>query len=252
MSQKDILRDLKALVVAYEEAAIREHHKADRVVIDEVSTISPETWNDLEADKMRYFGGARKEGKSKDAPKSAHKKGERYEGNNTYFTPDSTHLVYAGELRCPRAGEWYEYPGGVIHVRLEDGFKESAWPEPREILTLVPDEPEPKYTVGQYVVYTEQSCYPQRYAFKMNNGDYELSLEHPEYYRPAVPADFTVTVGNMKVRAYETDSYLALLGSVLLKWSDGSDAFVNSKVAAAYGYPIIPLSVSGGKFEAPK
>lgn len=220
MSTKDMLRDWKALVAEYE-------------------------------------------GKPKaDAPKSAHKKGERFEGKVFAGTSNPVqeghHLCYAGKIGSPR---------GQYCVSRVDG--EAIWGGDSstgeyEILTLVLDEPKPKYTVGQYVYALAGGCLAVVARITGNGRQWRADTDDwriipigcthaasvsPHDIRPAVPADFDVTVGNMKVRAYEFNSRN---DNVYWIWSNSSAMIVPPDVAAALGYPIIPLSVSGGKFEAPK
>lgn len=116
------------------------------------------------------------------------------------------------------------------------------------------DRPEPKFEVGQWVVCSHPNNEGGGLASINEDGGKGYGLSNgwrvAEYcLRPAVPSDFDVTVGNMKVRAYEEGGINDL---VYLRWSDGSSSAVSRAVAATLGYPVCPLSVSGGKFEAPK
>ena len=113
---------------------------------------------------------------------------------------------------------------------------------------LMPDEPdEPKYAVGQWAVY---ECGDTQKLIQMTYDDVKFSRAEPQVFRPAVPADFDVKVGNMTVRAYDAGENS--ICSTQVVWSDGSYNWLSPAVAAALGYPICPLTVSGGKYESPK
>jgi hypothetical protein len=210
------------------EAAIREHHKADKSCDDCANKLVAPCWGCSE--RNHWIPKA-------NASKSAHKKGERFEGEVFGDIPTGHHLVYAGEIKHTslQNKRWHVYEETAYH----------GWSlHPREILTLVPDEPEPKYTAGQWIWCDKDY---KNHLFQASNEDaHALNNCKLKDFRPAVPADFERTVVKT-VRAYETRS-----SSIILKWSDGTYYEVSNDTATELGYPIIPLSVSNGVFEAPK
>jgi len=111
--------------------------------------------------------------------------------------------------------------------------------------------PKPKYEVGQWYARNSKPL-PRGMAMQklpIWQWTKEMSEDQMEpYFRPAVPSDFDVQVGNLTVRAYEHGD----VGNVKLMWSDGCEVLVSADVAAAYGYPVCPLSVSGGVYSSPK
>ena len=136
-----------------------------------------------------------------------------------------------------------------LEQKIADGYPPHDHPDRRNTQT-----PEPKYAVGQYVMYHGALRIITAVVDLIEYNIYEVVLDknegaHISDIRPAVPSDFDVRVGNMTVRAYESTGITKMVN---LRWSDGSIAVVSENVAAACGYPVCPLSVSGGKFEAPK
>lgn len=242
------------------ESAIREHHKADgrRTIADEIGAAVKEYWEHHVADAITYHvipivsdtGRERIDVAAVAAPKSAHKKGERFEGKH----------VYTGVLRVPRSGDSYEAMDGLLSHYSDSsdngGVVMTHNGGMREILTLVPDAPEPRYKVGQWIVVDDtwtveiikshnNTAYD--YTTRRQDGVKIYLTEKAHSIRPAVPADFERVVGNLRGIAYrfQSDAY------VQVKWSDGSDVLVTCAVCAALGFTPVPLSVSGGKFEAP-
>lgn len=220
------------------EAAIREHHAADA---NKKTCLTCSSWNGVYCERSCYGFNLWKP--RADAPKSKYKKGERFTGKVWEDTPipNGKHLEYTGELRPYIEDDWViDTDRKVVHVNHNGDWR------PYEILTLVPDKPEPKYTVGQWVV---TNIGLMKISDVVGNTIwFGNAYNQPAInVRPAVPADFERTVGNMRVRAYETHGLW-----IFIVWSDDTRCDVSEAVVAALGYPIIPLSVSGGKFEAPK
>lgn len=259
--------DFRPATRAEIDAAIRDHHKADIVFIEDVSTVSQEMLDTLYGgymldyadnpiyvspeERSKFYSLLEKVG----APQPKHKKGERFEGKvfsgDVKNVPPNTHFVYTGILKKPRGQQWIVSSNGeAYHTAELPSFK---YEFPCEILALVPDEPEQKYKVGQYVYMNDRGGSICK-VLKAEDGRVELDRYNTwistDHIRPAVPSDFERTVGNMRVRAYETGDKDRLC--IKICWSDKTMHYVTPAVAAALGYPIIPLSVSGGKFEVPK
>jgi len=113
----------------------------------------------------------------------------------------------------------------------------------------------PAFKVGQWVVILStdlvRTVEKVTGQFIMVGGSYYLE----DSLRLATPADYQRTVDGVKVRLYKT-SFGCLMMTSTGGMSEYHTGHACTSIALAgllaLGIPIIPLSVSGGRFEAPK
>lgn len=115
----------------------------------------------------------------------------------------------------------------------------------------------PRFKVGDWVI-----CGSAARVLCQIEPEDTITDENPSV-RHATPADFERTVQGVKVRLYETDYGHEMYSSMRDSISEyhpehGCTAAVLHALAhvpcddGSVGIPVIPLSVSGGKFEAPE
>jgi hypothetical protein len=159
-------------------------------------------------------------------------------------------IRYSGSAVEPYYYSWTDISDAEIESAIREHHKADAPKskhQPDE-----PDEPEPKYAVGDSVWINDRGgivCTVVDSENKRVKLDKFHSWISTDHIRLAVPSDFDMQVRNMTVRAYE---FKSTDDRVYHIWSDRTAHILSKDVAAALGYPVCPLSVSGGKFEEPK
>lgn len=197
--------------------------------------------------------------------KDKNRTGEKFDGKVSVLDKHRVlpcqEFEYAGEYRLLNPDEyaWAVNPltGNALYftpsVEQDD--------ELMEILRLVPDEPKHEYKVGDWIVVSDGTGLPRQITGVnyIEHGNPKLSYWRVEYgdtgiymsaIRPAVPQDFAKQFGKLWAIVYENgpDGW----GALIVRWSDESCNTITPAVRAALGLTPCPLSVSKGKFEAPK
>jgi hypothetical protein len=139
--------------------------------------------------------------------RSEHEAGEPYKGERSSYAKEVSEnkpLEYVGKISTVPPNTYYENKPGLVYYSGEGKYD-----MPREILRVVPDEPAPKFNVGDWVVTPQANIGTMHFVntntgvlcIEIPRGDSKPIYRHydPEELRPAVKSDFVFTVDGARM-----------------------------------------------------